>query len=256
VLSHETILVHAQSVLQEPELIESSGRASAFDLWFAVLARAEAEGATVALVESVLEDHPGAESLRAALEVWQSACSALRLPDAGALPADGASQTEGTSQAPPSGHLAERLRWLVLVAGGLFLAGRLVYSRPEGEGARDIERAAEAKRVVAATARVQEALRPQAAPPTERELENELRACWSSTEGAAPQAPESSLSLHLVRGSGGGDSVEGLAPFSSVAPHFEACARAASARFLSRLQQGEQLSARLLLPGRAGSPLE
>jgi len=71
VLSHETILRHAQTALRAPELLQIPGSASALDLWLAVLQRAEMEAAVPALVASVLDENPAADALKAALEDWR-----------------------------------------------------------------------------------------------------------------------------------------------------------------------------------------
>lgn len=72
VFARETILRHAQSALLRPELLEVGAQASALDLWLAVLQRAAREDRVEPLVHAVLEENPGAESLRHA---WQSSRS-------------------------------------------------------------------------------------------------------------------------------------------------------------------------------------
>jgi hypothetical protein len=118
VLSRETILVHAESVLERAELIEGSLYSSAFNLWFAVLQRAEAEGAVQRLVASVLEDNPGADPLRQALHEWELAAASVAARDERPL--------ELLEAGPPSSTAAtfgqkrsEGARWVVLAALGL-----------------------------------------------------------------------------------------------------------------------------------------
>jgi hypothetical protein len=111
VLSRETILVHAESVLERADLIEGSLHSAAFNLWFAVLQRAEAEGAVERLVASVLEDNPGAEPLREALRGWQQAAASEARAARGELATpEGAEKTTGGVW-PERG---ERARWLAL----------------------------------------------------------------------------------------------------------------------------------------------
>lgn len=109
VLSRETILVHAESVLARPDLIRGSLHSAAFELWFAVLQRAEAEEAVERVVGSVLEDNPGAEPLRQALQDWQLAMASPPVeppPDSLTGPL--------SSGATARAQRSERARWAVL----------------------------------------------------------------------------------------------------------------------------------------------
>ncbi|MEY4547099.1 MAG: hypothetical protein RL685_3294 [Pseudomonadota bacterium] len=143
VLSQETILVHAGSVLDRAELIEGSLHSAAFNLWFAVLQRAEAEDAVERLVGSVLEENPRAELLREALRDWQQAMSQpVLLPP---VP-DPTHPLDDERRAVRWRSLGELARWAVLVALALGLAWRLVHRQPERGGG---------------------ALRPRVAPPAD-----------------------------------------------------------------------------------------
>ncbi|MEY2935923.1 MAG: hypothetical protein RL033_6672 [Pseudomonadota bacterium] len=143
VLSQETILVHAGSVLDRAELIEGSLHSAAFNLWFAVLQRAEAEGAVERLVGSVLEENPRAELLREALRDWQQAVSqpvvlTPELAHPTVMPAldDTLPEDERRTghRSPRKRSLGELARWVVLAALALGLAWRLVYREPERVG--------------------------------------------------------------------------------------------------------------------------
>ena len=70
VLSHETILRHAQTALRAPDLIEIPSPAHARSLWVAVLRRAEIEGVVPRLVDLVLDENPAADELRALVREW------------------------------------------------------------------------------------------------------------------------------------------------------------------------------------------
>lgn len=144
VLSRETILVHAESVLERAELIEGSLHSSAFNLWFAVLQRAEAEGAVQRVVESVLEDNPGADPLRQALHDWQRATAAEAAGER-PLPAPDAAAPSSTELASRELGRSERARWAVLAALVLGFAALFVVralrepAEPAGEaGARGL----------------------------------------------------------------------------------------------------------------------
>jgi hypothetical protein len=119
VLSRETILVHAESVLERADLVEGSLHSAAFNLWFAVLQRAEAEGAVERLVASVLEDNPGADSVRQALRQWQLAAASEAAPGRSLAPVD---RAPASSPAPDPGLRSERARWLALGAVGVGFA--------------------------------------------------------------------------------------------------------------------------------------
>lgn len=140
VLSQETILVHAASVLDHAELIAGSLHSAAFNLWFAVLQRAEAEGAVERLVASVLEENPRADPLRQALHDWQLAVTQPVAPSTALatalehqrLPPDSTPRAARRSLSKRS--LGELARWAVLAALVLGLAWRLVYRQPERVG--------------------------------------------------------------------------------------------------------------------------
>lgn len=132
VLSQETILVHAASVLDHAELIEGSLHSAAFNLWFAVLQRAEAEAAVERLVASVLEENPRAELLREALSDWQQAVSqpVVRAPEWGPPELVAPKSTRW----PRRRSLGELARWALLAVLALGLAWRLLYQQPEQVG--------------------------------------------------------------------------------------------------------------------------
>lgn len=120
VLSRETILVHAESVLERADLVEGSLHSAAFNLWFAVLQRAESEGAVERLVASVLEDNPGADPVRQALREWQAAAAGEAPAGEPALAAAGGPLER--PHLPSRSERSERARWLVLAAVGLGFA--------------------------------------------------------------------------------------------------------------------------------------
>lgn len=120
VLSPDTIVMYAQSVLERPELLPGAGRASALELWLGVLERAEAEQAVGALVAAVLDDHPGADALRAAFRAWQAATSEA---------AQWTPAPPESSRAAERVNWSERVRWLLLIAGALLLAALLVHQQ-------------------------------------------------------------------------------------------------------------------------------
>jgi len=70
VLSHETILRHAQTALRAPELVEIPSPAHARSLWVAVLRRAAIEGVIPKLVDLVLDENPAADELRVLVDDW------------------------------------------------------------------------------------------------------------------------------------------------------------------------------------------
>lgn len=144
VLSRETILVHAESVLEHAELVEGSLHSSAFNLWFAVLQRAEAEGALERLVAAVLEDNPGADRVRQALQDWQlatAAAPAASQPLPRALEASPPSSSARLAAAAERAPSSERARWAVLAAllmgfAALFLMRALRTPGPQPEQLR------------------------------------------------------------------------------------------------------------------------
>lgn len=134
VLSRETILVHAESVLGRPDLVQGSLHSAAFDLWFAVLQRAEAEDAVERVVGSVLEDNPGADPLRQALLDWQRATAPG--PTTGELAPDSLAESP-SSAAPARVQGSERARWVALGAMMLAFVALFVaraWREPESRG--------------------------------------------------------------------------------------------------------------------------
>lgn len=246
VLSQETILRHAQTALHAPELVEVPAHASALGLWMAVLDRAEAEGRVPPLVESVLEENPAAEALRAALRKWRlSEGSALRSPVSPTeASAPGRARKRGAARAPI--QAAGVLRVVLLIAGGLVLAWRLVYWQ------RGERHDASAERTVAQKAAPLQSLRAERGEPTDHDLEAELLACWRNSEGGAPEPPASFLEVRLAKGRPGQNDQTVFSGLSfSAAPRFERCARAVGLRLLRQMTPGFSIEARLVLPTRS-----
>jgi len=247
VLTHETILRHAQTGLRAPELVEIPARASALDLWMAVLQRAEAEASVQPLVESVLEENPGAETLRAALEDWSLQASAISSAPVSVTEPRELRGRAGTRVARDPIRVAAVLRPALLIAGGLVLAWRLVYWQG-GERDSLIERP---------TAQRAASLRPlgaRGAEPTEQDLQAELLTCWQTSEGADPQPRAVAVAVRLAKGPPGQGDQTAFSGFSlSVTPRFERCARAAGTRLLLRMTPGLSIEAKLVLPAPPGA---
>ncbi len=277
VLSHETTLRHAQTVLHAPELLEVPARASALDLWMAVLQRAEAEARVQRLVESVLEENPGAEALEAALRNFGLQEAAAVRAQALSVTAPGSARQRAAPARAPK-HASDVLRPALLVVGGLVLAWRLVYwqagersdssaERPTAEksaplralGARDVAPTGNELRTQELRA---EELRAEELRT--EELRAELLACWRNSEGGDPETPAASVGVTLVKGPPGqSDQAVFSGSSLSVAPRFERCARAAGTRLLLEMTPGLSIEARLVLqsqtaavaePSRAGQP--
>jgi hypothetical protein len=144
VLSQATITRYSETVLQRASRVRGSVFSSAFDLWFAVLERAEAEGRVERLVEAVLAENEGADPLRAALRNWQLASELPESPLPAQLegaasdraPADRAPPDSAAHSPPPSlrgRRRSEQARWLVLLAVGLGIVWVFLRGRPEPE---------------------------------------------------------------------------------------------------------------------------
>jgi hypothetical protein len=247
VLSHDTILRHAQTVLRAPELVEIPARASALDLWMAVLQRAEAEASVQLLVASVLDENPAAEALRAALQNFslQEASAARSADPPVTEPSDlqrGSARKRAAAPRAPI-HATDVLRPALLVAGGLVLAWRLVYWQAGEPNASSVERPTAQK---AAPLR---ALGVRGVEPTDDDLRAELLACWRNSEGGDPEPPPSSVGVTLAKGTPGQNDQTVFSGSSlSVAPRFERCARAAGTRLLLQMTPGFSIEARLVLP--------
>lgn len=257
VLSHETTLRHAQTVLHAPELLEVPARASALDLWMAVLQRAEAEARVQRLVESVLEENPGAEALKAALRNFGLQEAAAVRAQALSVTAPGSARQRAAPERARK-HAADVLRPALLVVGGLVLAWRLVYWQAAERSDSSAERPTAEK---SAPLR---ALGARGVAPNGDELRAELLACWRNSEGGDPEPPPASVAVTLVKGPPGRSDQSVFSGSSlSVAPRFERCARAAGTRLLLEMTPGLSIEARLVLPSppaavaeptRAGQP--
>lgn len=116
VLSHETILRHAQTALSSPELVEIPSPAHARALWAAVLRRAEIEARVPRLVALVLDENPDAEELDAALRTWRE-----EGPEHGRSAASGPPRLATGARLGDGGRGA-LLRWGLFALGLLALA--------------------------------------------------------------------------------------------------------------------------------------
>jgi hypothetical protein len=232
-LSQETILRHAQTTLRAPELVEIPSRASALGLWTAVLQRAEAEATVRPLVESVLEENPAADSLKAALRSWlewEASAAAARSPVSEAGRSDtlpGSSRTSPPARAPS--RAARALRWGVLLVAGVVLVGQLV-NWPSLLVAIGIEPA-----------------RERDFEPTNGDLEAALLACWRGAQGASGEQAASTVWVRLgKRQPGESDEIE-RSGARLKNPRFKRCAAVACERLLSRMTPGRSIEARVTL---------
>jgi hypothetical protein len=116
VLSHETILRHAQTALRAPELVEIPSPAHARALWTAVLRRAELENAVPRLVALVLDENPDAIELTAELHAW------LQGGTRSGPPASSPARAPASGASPPEARRGAGLRWGLLGLGLLVLA--------------------------------------------------------------------------------------------------------------------------------------
>jgi hypothetical protein len=260
VLASETIWRHAEAALRAPELVEASGQTSAFGLWTAVFRRAEGEGTVEVLVNSVLDENPAADELRAALACWAESNQRATAARQRRQPAP---DTVGTRMSratpvPARRRTAGLSLWLVPLFGAALLGWLLIdwhtlLERHDDDADEKEEASTLALEPMALL------LRP-GVEATEQDLEAALRTCWKRADGIDQRrALEAGgdtasrrmvkISLRLSKGaSGAADGVEpSMTPRARV-PHFKRCVRAASNALLARMAPGRSIEAEVQMP--------
>jgi hypothetical protein len=258
-LSKDTILRHAQAVLEHAELIEIPASASALSLWLAALQRAEAEGRVPALVQAVLEENPAADALKRALGAWLQAAerAALRArshaPDSGAPDSRAALPSSERPETAPVSHThrpgARPGSWRALWVLSPLLVLLLAWQLLAGPSPRGI-----LSRWIGSSA------------PTPRDLETALLACWNRSEGGGaqstaalarprdgqPRPPAATVTVRLAWGQPGQvlerEDMLALLRMRGNVSQFRGCFRAAKRDLLARMAPGSVLEASVSLP--------